>query len=175
MLFSSTILIFFSVTTGGNTIVRQSTASTLTVTPNQKLQELNGDQSRSTVYCGCGWPDYLLLPKGKPGPCGMIYDVFAMITQESALTTIPPVIPPPPPVNQQNRTCQEAYLFCGSFGKKYPDTRPMGYPFDRQPYTVKDYLFLFGGYTRVVRDLDEYIRPSSNMATTQVRIIHTNN
>lgn len=30
------------------------------------------------AICGCGWPEHLLLPKGKPE--GMKFDVFVMIT-----------------------------------------------------------------------------------------------
>jgi len=61
--------------------------------------------------------------------------------------------------------CREALSFCGALDAKYPDSKPMGYPFDRKPFTVKMEKTM---QEATVKDLDEYVSRIENMGTTIV-------
>lgn len=70
----------------------------------------------ATAECSCGWPYGLLLPRGRVA--GMSFTLFAMITDNIVDRVGSP------------KKCG-SMSFCG-VGDKYPDARPMGYPFDRR-------------------------------------------
>lgn len=65
-------------------------------------------------YCDCGWPYNLLLPRGTSE--GMPFRLLVMLTDWN-VDNVP-----------QEGDCG-SMSYCGS-RDKYPDTRPMGYPFD---------------------------------------------
>ena len=75
-----------------------------------------GTPQSARNYCDCGWPYHLLLPRGTRQ--GLPVRVMAMITDwlidrvgaDSACGSL---------------------SFCGARDTDYPDSRPMGYPFDR--------------------------------------------
>lgn len=54
--------------------------------------------------------------------------------------------------------CKDAVSFCGLRDRKYPDARPMGYPFDRRPRPGVEILSQF---------------LTGNMAVAQITIRHT--
>jgi tyrosinase len=66
-------------------------------------------------YCECGWPYNLLLPRGTAE--GMPFWLVAIAT-DSAQDSV------------EESTCG-SMSFCGA-KDRYPDTKPMGYPFDRR-------------------------------------------
>lgn len=66
-------------------------------------------------YCECGWPYHLLLPRGTAA--GMYFRLFAFVTDGDI-----DQVPGPEHCGSMS--------FCG-VRNEYPDTRPMGYPFDR--------------------------------------------
>lgn len=66
-------------------------------------------------YCTCGWPHHLLLPRGQED--GQGFKLFAMVT-DWRIDYVP-----------EDGACG-SMSFCGA-RDRYPDTRPMGYPFDR--------------------------------------------
>ena len=66
-------------------------------------------------YCDCGWPYHLLLPKGKDS--GMAFALLVIATDGSK-----DLVP-------SAGKCG-SLSFCGT-KDRYPDERPMGYPFDR--------------------------------------------
>ncbi len=66
-------------------------------------------------YCDCGWAYHLLLPRGREN--GMSFKLFVMLTDWS-LDFV-----------GEEKKCG-SMSFCGA-KDKYPDERPMGYPFDR--------------------------------------------
>jgi len=68
-------------------------------------------------YCNCGWPFNLLLPKGTPG--GMSFRLMVMLTDWTIDQT-------------GSDTACGSMSFCGARDARYPDSRPMGYPFDRR-------------------------------------------
>ena len=75
--------------------------------------------SANDDYCNCGWPFHLLLPRGSEVDRGMPFRLFVMLTDaESDLAGV-------------ERKCGSV-SFCGSRDAKYPDSKMMGYPFDRK-------------------------------------------
>ena len=70
----------------------------------------------SSDYCDCGWPYNLLVPKGTAA--GMPFTLMVMLTTND--------------INMQTATtdCGGVSL-CGARTAKFPDSRPMGYPFSR--------------------------------------------
>ncbi|KAH8394837.1 hypothetical protein KR222_007866 [Zaprionus bogoriensis] len=115
---------------GQNTIRRESTDSSVAIPFERsfravgvKYQPTASDELARFRYCGCGWPQHLLLPKGKPE--GMQFDLFVMISDYSKDAV-------QQPSNAPNDACSTAYSFCGLKDKLYPDKRTMGFPFDRR-------------------------------------------
>ncbi|XP_037029740.1 phenoloxidase 2 [Bradysia coprophila] len=123
---------------GPNTIPRRSTDSSVTIPFERTFRNL--DQSRPNAgtteeaefnFCGCGWPQHMLVPKGLPG--GLQCELFVMISDY-----------------EQDRVdqdfvgiCNDAASFCGVRDRLYPDQRPMGFPFDRLPRAGTDRMSNF--------------------------------
>lgn len=57
--------------------------------------------------------------------------------------------------------CSESVVFCGLRDRRYPDARPMGFPFDRQ-------------FDWSVNVLEDVIRGRDNMYNRNVTIRHIN-
>lgn len=119
--------------------------------------------------CSCGWPQHLLLPRGTPGT-GTAYDLFVIITdgqQDMA------------EVNRYTG-CKSAFSFCGVLDKKYPDARPMGFPFDRRPFEIKNPQMadiyepcLYTDFVPVAT-IGDYVAQIKNSALAKVTISHEN-
>jgi hypothetical protein len=71
-----------------------------------------------TQRCNCGWPYHLLLPKGKQEDAGMAFRLMVMIT-DAAIDLV-----------GAEPDCG-SLSFCGTRDNRYPDQRPLGYPFNR--------------------------------------------
>ena len=67
-------------------------------------------------YCSCGWPFHLLVPRGTAE--GMRFRLLVMVTDWN-LDRV-----------ERDTPCG-SMSFCGVRDSRYPDQRPMGYPFDR--------------------------------------------
>ncbi|CAH2266231.1 phenoloxidase 1-like [Pararge aegeria] len=113
---------------GQNRIVRQSTQSSLTIPFEQTFRDLSaqGSDARNPTlasfnFCGCGWPQHMLVPKGTEP--GAQYDLFIMLSNYELDSINNP--------EGQELSCVEASSFCGLKDRLYPDRRNMGYPFDR--------------------------------------------
>lgn len=114
---------------GPNTIKRRSDQSSLTIpfertfrrvgTADQGPAGAGQDQFR---FCGCGWPQHMLLPKGTAD--GMQFDLYVMISDYNGDEVRQP--------NSAPDVCGDAASFCGLKDKLWPDKRSMGYPFDRR-------------------------------------------
>ena len=89
-------------------------------------------------YCDCGWPYNLLLPRATKK--GMPFRLLVMLTDWN-LDNVP-----------QDGDCG-SMSYCGA-RDKYPDKRPMGYPFDA-PFE---------------RSIAETIKAAPNMATRDISI-----
>lgn len=69
---------------GRNTILRESTQSSLTIPFERTFRDLDtnrpegGDALAQFNFCGCGWPQHMLIPVGKPE--GMPCQLFVMIS-----------------------------------------------------------------------------------------------
>ncbi|KAJ8019930.1 Hemocyanin AA6 chain [Holothuria leucospilota] len=135
---------------GTNTITRSSSASSV-IKPTEltydQLQKRNTGEEEGVCtcladrYCECGWPEHMLLPRGTPS--GMQFDLFVMATDWSADST---------------DNLDRGTSYCGVKNKKYPDSRSMGFPFDRKlKYNT----------------IDEFVQGFSNMYSTPVKITYT--
>lgn len=75
---------YFPVRSGANTVERRSVESTVTIPYEQTFRNLttnrpaSGDSLEGFNYCGCGWPQHMLIAKGNAEgfPC----DLFVMVT-----------------------------------------------------------------------------------------------
>lgn len=69
---------------GQNTITRRSNESTLTIPYERTFRDLDtnrptsADQLAEFNFCGCGWPQHVLIPKGDAG--GFRCELFVMIS-----------------------------------------------------------------------------------------------
>ncbi|XP_044743290.1 phenoloxidase 1-like [Chrysoperla carnea] len=137
---------------GSNEIIRQSTESSVTIPFERTFRNLDlnrpvgGEELAQFNFCGCGWPQHMLIPKGSPEgfPCTL----FVMISNIANDL-----------VDQDiSGTCNDSSSYCGIKDRLYPDRRSMGYPFDREPRNG-------------VNTLREFLTP--NMATQNVQIRFT--
>ncbi|XP_065224519.1 phenoloxidase subunit 1-like [Planococcus citri] len=122
-------------------------------------------------YCGCGWPHHLLVGKGLPGK-GLECDLFVMITNyEDDRVDESPL---------HQKCCDKASLsYCGVRNKKYPDKKPMGFPFDRAipnlHATINDFMTeKQEDFERQKKEDPEMEIPGrlSNMIVVPVRVKH---
>ncbi|XP_050296602.1 phenoloxidase 1-like [Anthonomus grandis grandis] len=122
---------------GENSIVRQSTDSSVTIPFERTYRDLDtsspvNQQAVSQFnFCGCGWPQNMLIPKGTAE--GFVCQLFIMISNINDDA-----------INQDiTGQCNDADSYCGIKDKKFPDRRSMGYPFDRMPRDGVDTLQKF--------------------------------
>lgn len=149
---------------GDNTITRSSLNSSVTIPWEQTFRDLErGTETPSPErsICGCGWPQHMLVPRGNPS--GQIFDLVVFLTnaQEDAVQGASA-----PTGNGNN--CRESLSFCGRLGQPYPDSKPMGYPFDRNPFTVPNPSNPSGTQLPVA-NLDQYVSRIPNMRAIQVK------
>ncbi|XP_045539195.1 phenoloxidase subunit 1-like [Papilio machaon] len=111
---------------GMNTIRRRSLDSSVTIPYERSFRnQLNrsgtaGDQSVAEFdFCGCGWPHHMLLPKGTTK--GYPVTLFVMLSNWDDDRISQDLV----------GTCNDAASYCGIRDRRYPDRRPMGFPFDR--------------------------------------------
>ncbi|XP_066594189.1 phenoloxidase 1 [Prorops nasuta] len=122
---------------GQNTIERKSSESSVTIPFERTFRNLDenrpigGDTLEQFNFCGCGWPQHMLVPKGSKE--GFPMDLFVMISDYSGDAVEQP----------ESTGCKDASSFCGLRDRKYPDSRSMGYPFDRRPRAGVDTLTQF--------------------------------
>ncbi|KAF6200464.1 hypothetical protein GE061_004907, partial [Apolygus lucorum] len=148
---------FVTLKQGTQTIERKSSQSSVTIPFDRTFRSL-GPQNRpddnapgiaAFNFCGCGWPQHMLIPKGLEGN-GLPCQLFVMISDFSQDKVDLP---------RQQGQCSDAASYCGIRDSMYPDKRSMGYPFDR-----------------VARDnvdrLEDFLTP--NMRSVDVSIIHNN-
>ena len=76
--------LIYSVKPKSNSIQRKSTDSSLTIPFERTFRELQANRPSGGAaledfnFCGCGWPQHMLLPKGTPE--GMPCELFVMIS-----------------------------------------------------------------------------------------------
>ncbi|XP_068145500.1 phenoloxidase 2 [Drosophila tropicalis] len=123
---------------GPNTLRRRSTESSVTIPFERTFRNLDANRPADNTpeglefnFCGCGWPQNMLIPKGLPE--GLPCDLFIMISNYENDR-----------VDQQlTGRCSDAASYCGVKDRLYPDRRSMGYPFDRVPRTGAERLANF--------------------------------
>ncbi|XP_066957149.1 phenoloxidase 2-like [Macrobrachium rosenbergii] len=111
-------------TPGENKLERSSLESSITGPEEATFRDLEAESNTESGsefgQCGCGWPQHMLLPRGMPQ--GMGFQLFVMLT-DYAVDKVDQVI--------RSRECSNAVSYCGILDSKFPDSRPMGFPFDR--------------------------------------------
>lgn len=112
---------------GRNIIRRRSDESSVTIPYEQSLRNIGSQAPVNNPagtdqfnFCGCGWPEHMLLPKGTIN--GSAYNIFVMISNYELDRIDQPDLRNP---------CDSAASFCGLKDQLYPDRRAMGFPFDR--------------------------------------------
>ena len=111
---------------GRNVIVRSSRLAAVARKPAIHVGETPPppEPGADPNYCDCGWPYHLLLPRGTSQ--GKIYRLMVMLTDWNIDKV------------EVEGKCG-SMSFCGKRDAKYPDARPMGYPFDRKwPKRIAD-------------------------------------
>lgn len=138
---------------GRNIIPRQSTESTVTIPFERTFRDLDVNRPQAGTseelefnFCGCGWPQHMLVPKGLPE--GLRSQLFVMVSDYSLDRVDQDLV----------GQCSDAASYCGVRDRLYPDLRPMGYPFDRLPRQGSDRL-------------SNFLTP--NMFVTDVNIVHS--
>ena len=108
-----------SVKTGTKTIKRHDIQSSVILNPQPTVEDIATKDGPLKGDCMCGWPLNLLVPRGTAA--GMKGNLYVM-------------------ASDWNKDGQDPYSgmegsasYCGKQGatSKYPDKRPMGFPFDR--------------------------------------------
>jgi len=99
-------------------VCRPAELSSVIRKPAIRPEELEaGRRPSGQSWCDCGWPYTLLLPRGTEQ--GMKFRLLVVITSGDDLL-----------VDDTSKECT-SISYCGLQDEKYPDKRPMGYPFDR--------------------------------------------
>ncbi|KZC12758.1 PREDICTED: phenoloxidase 2-like [Dufourea novaeangliae] len=150
---------------GQNTIEHNSTDSSITIPFERTFRNLDenrpisGDNLELFNFCGCGWPQHMLVPKGNR--VGYPMDLFVMISNYSDDAV----------EQEESSGCNDAVSFCGLKDRKYPDARQMGYPFDRQPRQGVETLpqFLTGNMaiTEIIVKFTDTVVPRSRSESTE--------
>ncbi|XP_011494439.1 PREDICTED: phenoloxidase subunit 1-like [Ceratosolen solmsi marchali] len=112
---------------GQNIISRKSVESSLTIPFEATFRNLDRNRPNEQDlqnfdnfnFCGCGWPQHMLVPKGTKQ--GYPMDMFVMISNYELDRVM----------QAEPSGCYDGISFCGLRDLKYPDVRPMGFPFDR--------------------------------------------
>ncbi|KAK9745259.1 Hemocyanin, copper containing domain [Popillia japonica] len=131
---------------GDNNITRNSTESSVTIPFERTFRNLDlsrpvgGDALAQFNFCGCGWPQHMLIPKGTPE--GWQCQLFVMVSNFDDDQV----------VQDTAGTCNDAMSYCGIKDRLYPDRRSMGYPFDRLPRNNVNTLQEFLTGNMIVQD-----------------------
>lgn len=98
----------------------------------------------------------MLMPKGTK--TGMQFTLFAIVSNEE--------------LSETTSECKSAYLFCGVPGKLYPESKPMGWPFDRKLQEIVEIDTTLNVAQRPMQYIHELMRYVPNSATTAIVIKH---
>lgn len=87
----------------------------------------NPVEAHEEPFCRCGLPKRLLLPRGNYK--GLNCSLFVLLTDGDEDR----VVDADAEANKGSSCCsRKASSFCGSNGSKYPDKKPLGFPFDTE-------------------------------------------
>nr|CAG8618948.1 11998_t:CDS:2 [Entrophospora candida] len=119
--------------------VKQMESTMITPTYQNEIDAMAVDKQAETIFCGCGWPYNMVIPRGTKQGLRFKMMVYVSNGKDDRV----PVAP----------TCG-SQLLCGSrkWKDKYPDKHPMGYPFDR-PFINNSFYQTFAHLPNVaIRD-----------------------
>lgn len=115
-----------------------------------QYQEPSVDDRETFEFCGCGWPSNMLIPRGNTA--GLECELFVMVTNNAEDRVD----------DEGTGSCNGAFAYCGVKDAKYPDSKPMGFPFDRRSRVIKN----------GIATLDDFMTP--NMKMQDVLIVFRN-
>ncbi|XP_067015035.2 phenoloxidase 2 [Anabrus simplex] len=151
---------------GSNTIERRSTESSITIPYERTFRRLDATKQtpddQQFNYCGCGWPQHLLVPKGSSE--GFPVELFVMVTNYADDR-----VDQPEPAG-----CRAGHSYCGLFNRRYPDRKPMGFPFDRNPRQGAETLRQFLTPNMFVADMTIRFSDRTQVRNGTARIQTTN-
>ncbi|XP_021955351.1 phenoloxidase 2 [Folsomia candida] len=154
---------------GVNGITRRSSESSVTIPWEQTFRDLERSvqtpAANEQTFCGCGWPEHMVIPRGTA--TGQLYDVVVFITDGNEDRVEQPATSQP----ARSNNCRDAVSYCGVLDQRYPDRKPMGYPFDRNPYTTVNSNNPNGPQIPVP-NLETYVSRVPNMRALQVRVVY---
>ncbi|XP_055535219.1 phenoloxidase 8-like [Wyeomyia smithii] len=138
---------------GTNNIIRSSEESSVTIPfertfRRQDIGMMPGNER--FIFCNCGWPDHMLLPKGTSK--GTPYELIVMVSDfiEDSVVEF-----------DELQDCSDSHSYCGLRDRLYPDRRAMGYPFDRT-------------FNTDIAHIDDLVQQFSNINRAVVEIRFTN-
>lgn len=106
---------FFSVEPGLSSVTRKSEDSSIV--------RIRDKKKTKNIFCRSGWPGHLLIPKGDPdGKKFILFGILTDYLRDHIYT------------KQDGDGCEVGSLYYGLFRGKFPDKRPMGFPFDRRAH-----------------------------------------
>lgn len=153
---------------GMNVVRRASVDSSLTIPFERTFRDLDanrgghaGKRRDEFTFCGCGLPQHLLLPKGDTD--GVKYSLFVMVSdyaQDKVEQTL-------------QGQCNKAHSLCGVYEGKYPDKRPIGFPFDRRPPSHTRTLRAFLRPNMFVQDVVVRFKDTVVLAARNVTVFGT--
>ncbi|ODM96757.1 Phenoloxidase subunit 2 [Orchesella cincta] len=141
---------------GMNTVRRRSIETPLTIDFPSSLRELRQTTENTMPFCGCGWPHHLLVNSKRKSR--RPFNGFIRNNNNSEEDAVVPDRRAPP------QNCRPAYIFCGLMDERYPDARPMGYPFDRRLYVSEK------GHGPAF--LEHLVRDVPNSAFSHIKVVH---
>nr|AAO01013.1 Dox-A3-PA [Drosophila erecta] len=117
---------------GSHTITRDSTESSVTIPFERTFRNMDNPGQLQNFLCGCGWPQHMLIPKGRAE--GLSFELFVMVSnyEDDKVDQKP-----------EDCECSIAASYCGLRDRLYPDRKSMGFPFDRQPRSGSELLEKF--------------------------------
>lgn len=110
-----------TVNPGQNLVRRKSDESSVTIPFERTFRDLtqlrpgsSNAENAAFTFCGCGWPQHMLVPRGTLGT-GLACDLFVMISNHEDDRI------------DQNLVgdCNDASSYCGVRDRLYPDRRAM--------------------------------------------------
>nr|CCC55875.1 myriapod hemocyanin subunit type 1 [Polydesmus angustus] len=104
----------------GHNIIRHNVNESSVTMPREQIYDsVKQWSTKEHDHCHCGWPEYMLFPKGNYE--GMAFKLFVMVTDwdQDKIS------------DDTSCHCKNSLCYCGTIFQEYPDKRPMGFPFDR--------------------------------------------
>jgi len=116
-------------------------------------ENVEENASSDYSYCRCGLPRNLLLPRGTRQ--GKKFKLVVVLTKDEFLSSM-------------GKCCQYS-TYCGSRAERYPDPKPMGYPFDRKFKDTPDKYLQTVKHVKIVDVIIQWTEPPTDTAEPRIQ------